>query len=367
MGINTREELLEKLENSLPEIKIKNSFKNFLDKIDFIIKENEIKKEVLEKVFDILDFSSKLKENKDPSTENITSIYSDSRWDWIKKLVKLEKDYIRYFFEEFDELEIDYKSLTWLLSQKSGLPNIEEIKNLKNFLDGKNKNLKKEEYIKFCSVSSMFKWKWIPRSEILEKIIDFSLEENMNFSSISLMQHWKWAPDLENLKILNIFLKKNNFEFKSLANCLSWTWLPKNKEFDDFMENLKNISDLIKNYDISFKSIMNMQASLGLPDFEKLKNFLEFCLSKKVSIKSICSMQSTKWIPNLELLENFINISNWKIESICSMQAGHWIPNLEKLKTFIKIIGSDYRKLREITWKQLWIDKSLKLIKKEMS
>lgn len=370
MEIYSREDLISdiknyKIKNSkkfidkyIVKIEIENSFKTFLDRIDNSFEIEEIKSDILKKVYNIITLSSELKNNKKPSTSNITSVYSDCRWDWLKKLKEEKNDNIKYFFENFDELWIDFSSLTWMMSQKSGIPDLEKVRNLISLLNEKNKNI--EEKINFSSISSMYKWRWIPDLNILSEIIDFSTNEKINFSSISCMQRWKWAPDLEKLKILNNFLKEYLVDFKSISFCLTWKWIP--KDFENFLQELKEIFDLVDKYIdfwVHIKSIMNMQAWLWLPNKEKLKEFLNFCISKKVKVSSICSMQSWKWIPNLDKLDEFIQISNWRIESICSMQERKWIPNLDKLKDFLKLVGSDNCLLREITWKQLWLDKSM--------
>lgn len=208
-NIERRNILSKKLKWEYKEIKIKNNFLNFLEKIDSENSLETTKKTILKKIFTILNQTAELTKNND--TWIITSMYDYSGMRFLDKLP--EKRELKEFIKYIKEKNISFSSIT-SMQNKKWFPNLEDLKNIIEIC---------EKYeVSFSSVSGMQHSKWIPNTRKFIELLEFCKQENIDFESITSMQHWKGIPNLIQLKNFINLCKKANINIKDISREQLW-------------------------------------------------------------------------------------------------------------------------------------------------
>lgn len=202
--IERRKNLLWKIrEEEVQDIKIKENFINFLDKIEESDKIKEPKKIIYEKIFSILNRASDLE--KKPDTSIITSMYDYSGMRFLNNIPS--KKEISDFFKYIKEANIDFSSITWM-QNKRWLPKLEELKEIVEICQSYS--------INFSSITSMQHGKWLPQKDELKSFLLYCKKSEINLETITSIQHWKWIPKIKELIAFLDFVTENNIQKETI-------------------------------------------------------------------------------------------------------------------------------------------------------
>lgn len=191
-------------------IKIKENFYDFLDRIDEKDEIKIFKKQIFQKIFIILNRATNL-QSWEWSTQVITSMFDYSWKNFLPELI--DNNEIKELFKYIKEKNIKLASIT-SMQNKLWLPNLRKLKELIK--------LCKKENINLASVTGMQHWKGIPNIWQLLNIIKICKSENIDFQSITSMQHWKWLPNPDLLREFIDLVKKYNLNLKEITKTQEW-------------------------------------------------------------------------------------------------------------------------------------------------